>query len=614
MYFPLRIHSHYSLLMSTLKPEDISEVCKKNKYKAAGLTDFTSVSGCAAFQKECKKLGIKSILGCELLITDNPDRQASTITLLAKNKSGWNTLLNIISICNESENFKKYPTIKLDDLKKFDLSDFICIDGYVNSLFHYSIFSDVKSSYFIQDYDELAESCLDRRWEEKAAIYVAEMQKIFPDYYLECTTPDCCSDINPLPLLITNCIKSISDLFKVKCVVDNPVYYQNNTGSIDHRVLLCSKLKCVMSSLSTKISNGGLLENQLNIFLKSTYFKFNDIPQSTHEEIYNKCEDYNILSQPKLPKYDCGQLSELEALKSLCRIGWKSVLEESGVLINQETKNIYRDRVLQELEVIEKAQLAGYFLIVQDYVNEFRNKGYLIGPGRGSVGGSLIAYLTGITLVDPIVYDLLFSRFYDSSRVVAGKISLPDIDVDFPPEIREEVIAYLKTKYGPDKVAQIATYGRLQGKSALKEVLRINEYCSFEQMNNITSCLPNEGAISDQLEEMEEPSIIMWALEHEADKLRDYCFIKDNELHGEYSKAFSQAIRLEGINKNLGKHAAAVIISSERLDNFCPMIRANASSEKYIGYDMYSVEDVGGVKVDILGLSALTVIQRTCED
>lgn len=631
MYFPLKIHSHYSLLLSTLKIDDIIEVAK-DRYEALCLTDFTSISGSVEFYKACKKKNIKPMLGCEILVTNDPQNKPSTLSLICKNKSGWKTLLEIVSKSNVNQDGSKYPFITFEELVSFDLKDFICIDGYDGSLFNYAVVKDVRKQYLsnLSDYSKvnnsfeietnLDECFLKLDYLDSAINHTEKLIGIFGEnYYLQVSEEECCSDTYIIPTMLSKVIYEIEAKYalqdiNLKIVTDFPVYYKDDLGAIDQRVLLSSLLKTTLSNLSDKIHNGSVLEARLNPFLKSKYFQFHDFDSRYHQEIFDKVEEFDILSQPKLPHFKCpnGQ-NEIEYLKHLTREGWKKLLKPSGKIDTKEKENIYRDRVLQEFEVIEKANLAGYYLIVQDYINEFRNKGYLIGPGRGSIGGSLVAYLIGITLVDSVEFELLFSRFYDSSRVVAGKISLPDIDVDFPPEIRDQVIAYLRDKYGPENVAQIATYGRMQGRSALKEVLRANNYCSFSEMNNITACLPMEGAISDQLEDMDEPSVILWALEHEADKLRNYCILKDGKLSGDYSKAFEQAIRIEGINKNLGKHAAAVIISSEPIVSYCPIVRST-SGEDVIGFDMYAIEDAGGVKVDILGLSALSVVQNVCEE
>ena len=324
-------------------------------------------------------------------------------------------------------------------------------------------------------------------------------------------------------------------------------------------------------------------------------------------------DNINILSKPKLPAFTTpDNSSEDEYLKQLCRNGWKKLIANK---IDASKHDTYKDRVLKELEVIKKANLAGYFLIVQDYVNHFRNLGCLVGPARGSGGGSLVCYLTGITLIDPIQYSLLFERFYNEGRNTEDHVSLPDIDVDFPPDYRDSVIQYLKDKYGESKVCQMLTFGKLAGRSILKEVLRVNESCGFDEMNQITEKIPNEAAISDLLEEMENPSVIRWALENDKNSLIDYCWIDDNdELQGEYAKVFQQAMRMEGIFKTQGKHAAGVVIASNNLQEICPMVKSSRSSEQIAGMEMGDLEAIGCVKFDILGVNLLKKISETVQE
>ena len=240
-----------------------------------------------------------------------------------------------------------------------------------------------------------------------------------------------------------------------------------------------------------------------------------------------------------------------------------------------------------------------------------QNHGWISGPGRGSAAGCLISYLIGITQIDPLEYDLLFARFYNAGRNTKDNISLPDIDIDVPGNHRDEIIMYLKDKYGHDHVSQMITFGRLQGRSAIKEVLRVNEACSFAEMNAITKNIPNEAEISDQLADMDddERSIIRWALINNADELRDFCTINDDGvLSGEYAKYFDQAIKLEGTFKTQGKHAAGVVISAERLNKVCPMVNQKGSSEKIAGLEMSDLEALGHVKFDVLGISLLDKI------
>lgn len=335
------------------------------------------------------------------------------------------------------------------------------------------------------------------------------------------------------------------------------------------------------------------------------------------EEVYNQCEDYDILNKPMLPKFSCPNGAyEEEYLKELCRDGWKNLLIAKDKVSTDENKQRYLNRFKEEFDVIKNANLFGYFLIVRDIIHHVNNKGWLSGPGRGSAAGCLISYLIGITKIDPLEFDLLFARFYNAGRNSADHISLPDIDIDVPGRHRDEIIAYLKDRYGSDRVSQMLTFGRLQGKSAIKEVLRINEACSFAEMNAISNCIPDEAKISDQLAEMddEDRSIIRWALINNADELRDFCKINDNgELEGEYADYFDQAIKIEGTFKTQGKHAAGVVISAEPLQKVCPMVKQKGSNEKIAGLEMADLEALGHVKFDVLGINLLDKIMKIQE-
>lgn len=234
---------------------------------------------------------------------------------------------------------------------------------------------------------------------------------------------------------------------------------------------------------------------------------------------------------------------------------------------------------------------------------------------HNSAAGCLVSYLIGITNVDPIKYDLLFERFYNAGRNTADRVALPDIDVDFEARYRQDVIQYLRDKYGADKVCQMSTFSRMQGRAAMKDVLRAHSRCSEEEANRITEFIPDESEISDQLQEMREEtgeaSIIRWALEHNGDKLKDWCYLDEaGELQGPLALDFAQAIRLEGTKRNMGKHASGVIISSEPLAEICPMLTDKSTGHAVIGVDMTDAEKMGFVKFDILGLQSLDKIHR----
>jgi DNA polymerase-3 subunit alpha len=390
-----------------------------------------------------------------------------------------------------------------------------------------------------------------------------------------------------------------------------PSYYVNQSDAYLHRIMLCSSMKTTLPKINTLLRSGKLEQNE-EFFLKDTFHvkSKNEIPddeigESCLSEIYNLCEDYDILNSPILPIFPTptGE-SEEEYLKQLCRNGWIKFLLKTGKVKEEADKQKYLERFTNEFNVINKANLFGYFLIVQDIIRYVNSQGWMTGPGRGSSSGCLISYLTGITHIDPIEFDLLFERFFNAARTT----SLPDIDMDVPANKRDEIIEYLKKTYGKENVSQMLTFGRLQGRSALKEVLRVSDVCSFSEMNEITKHIPDEAAISDQLQEMDEDerSIIRWALINNADDLRDFCFINDNgELDGDYAEFFKQAIEIEGTFKSQGKHAAGVVVSAAPLYKVCPMVNQRNGEEKIAGLEMEDLEALGHVKFDILGLTLL---------
>lgn len=233
---------------------------------------------------------------------------------------------------------------------------------------------------------------------------------------------------------------------------------------------------------------------------------------------------------------------------------------------------------------------------------------------HNSAAGCLVSYLIGITQVDPIEHGLIFERFYNEGRNTDGNISLPDIDVDVPAEYRDDIIDYIKEKYGRDNVSQMITFGRLQGRAALKEVLRISDVVSFAEMNEITKNVPNEAEISDQLELTEDKSIINWALDNEPELLKNWCMKNESgHLEGPLADIFKTAINIEGTNKSQGKHAAGVIISDNILKNVCPMVE-DKNKQMIAAFEMNDLEVQGHVKFDILGIDLLSKVMKITGD
>lgn len=404
--------------------------------------------------------------------------------------------------------------------------------------------------------------------------------------------------------------------FYLKTESFQDTYYVDKNDAELHRVLLCSAMKTTLPKVKKSLSNTVTPENQVFFETNDFYLKdaseiskvlIEDPKMNTFEEIFNKCENYDILNKPMLPKFETPEgKTEKEYLRDLARQGWKDLL--SHKIKDEDLKQVYGDRFRREYEVIEEADLFGYFLIVRDIVNFAKESGWMVGPGRGSAAGCLISYLIGITQIDPIEFDLLFERFYNAGRNTADHVSLPDIDIDVPGNKRDVIIDFLKKKYGNENVSQMCTFGRLQGRSAIKEVFRVNAACSFSEINEITKSIPDEAAISDQLAEMDEEdrSIIRWALINNSDELRDYCYLnKEGELEGDYAEIFQQAIDIEGTFKTQGKHAAGVVISAKPLHKVCPMVNQKHGEEKIAGLEMADLESLGHVKFDVLGINLL---------
>ena len=395
-------------------------------------------------------------------------------------------------------------------------------------------------------------------------------------------------------------------------------YYVQQKHAALHRILLCSELKTTLPKIQKRIRKNEISADVADYFNNDNKYVVDGKSSKLLEKIYNECEDYDILNKPMLPKFKCpNDLSEEDYLKKLARNGWRELLINKGKVDSDDNKKKYLERFNRELKVIKDANLFGYFLIVQDIIRHVEDDmGCLAGPGRGSAAGCLISYLIGVTKIDPVEYDLLFERFYNAGRNSDGNVSLPDIDMDVPGKRRDDVINYLKDKYGHKHVSQMITFGRLQGRSAIKEVLRINDVCSFGEMNAITKSVPNEADISDQLAEMDEEdrSIIRWSLINRADELRDFCHItNEGKLEGDYAQYFQQAIDIEGTFKTQGKHAAGVVISKNPLHTVCPMVKQRGSTEKIAGLEMADLEALGHVKFDVLGINLLDKLMKIKE-
>lgn len=623
-WIPLHCHTHYSLLDGLSKPDLLAKRCKDLGYTSCAITDHGTISGAISFSKACISQGIKPIIGCEFYICKNlateHNKENSSLThlcVIAKNLNGWKNLINLSSLANSLDYFYYKPRLNLNDFQGL-CSDLIAFSGHPGTDLANSLFEDHKEAYKRTDYDEIKEM-LKPNWLNEAGNICAKYIEIFgPDnFFIEIQLFDSSNLV--ASKVIAECLRELCAKTGIKKIATPDVHYVMPEDAPDQRVLLCSSMETTLKNVSSKLENNE--EFGLSVFFKSNKYYLPTIEEisSFHEEdeisncclIDSLCENYSLIKQPAIPNFACPDgLSQILYLRKLCRDGWNRRF--SAIKPKTDEYKLYTERIKHELEVIDTSGLAGYFLIVQDYCNWAKSKGWIMGRGRGSGAGCMISYLLGITEVDPIKHSLIFERFYNAGRNSAGRISLPDIDCDFPITKRDKVIEYIKQKYGSSNVCQMITFSRMQGRGSLKDVLRVHGF-SFEESNNVTKYIPDESEISEQLQDMKDEdgdsSIIRWALENIPDRLSEYCKIeKDGTYSGRLAKEFAQAIRLEGTKRSQGKHAAGIVISNIPLSEVCPMTFDKKTKQMIAGMEMSDLESIGMVKFDILGVAVLDKI------
>lgn len=650
MYIPLHVHSHYSLLDGLSKPTQIVARAIKIGVNACAITDHGSIAGAVAFMKACEKhckcghaktahkgkctkkdcacekfeFKVKPILGCEFYlcaqpaeVKDNTNRKLSHLVVLAKNLAGWRGLVQATSCANRPEHvYYNKPRLHLEKLASFANGNWIAFSGHMGSDLANCLFTDIKLAYSARTIDE-ARKALKPNHKQIAIELARKYESLFGkgNFYIEIQRID--QKNLPAAQLVADILTEVSIETGIERIATPDAHYPEKEDAGDQRILLCSALETTLNTINKKIAEGE--DISLGAFFKSNNYHIPNQQEMevlhTAEELANTvkiaeaCEVYDILGKPSVPSFPClnGKDSK-DYLKELCEKGWeKKILKKVPTRKHEE----YRKRLEYELGVITGYQLlVDYFLIVQDYMSWARAR-MMCGKGRGSAAGCLVSHLLDITDIDPIEYGLIFERFYNAGRNTAERVSLPDVDCDFPISRRQQVIdEKIKPTYGHDRVAQMITFTRMQGRGALKDVLRAHETCSFEEMNRITQFIPDEAEISDELQIMREAtgeaSIVLWALQNNVDELRPWCYIdKDGSLQGPLAKRFEQAIRLEGTKRSQGKHAAGIVISAQPLAEVCPMVYDKSTDQLIAGMEMGDLEAMGHVKFDILGVAVL---------
>ncbi len=592
-YTPLHVHSDASILDGLSKTKDIVRRLKEIDVDGCGLTDHGVISNSVAFLKDMEKAKKKPVLGIELYVSDHhasvktpENRKTLHLCILARNTQGWKQLLKIVSESNKDEHNYYRPRLSLEQLSEFLDGSLIAFSGHLGS--------NVASS--IMEYGEEAG--------EKTALY---LQSIFGkgNFWLEVQLMD--RDNNPDMVTVADAVRRIAAKTGIPTLATPDAHYTRHEDAELQRILLCNNMRVNMKEARKP-------DFQLRAFFMSENYHIPTYEEMvsyghTQEELENtnkvleSIEKYEILSAPQLPDFPC-QTTEHDYVASLCREGWKKLVVPK---IPEEDWAKYGERVKYELDVIKRNNLSGYFLILWDIINFCRQKGWLTGVGRGSSAGCMVAYLLGITQIDSIKYDLLFERFYNDGR--AG--SLPDIDCDFESEHRDEIIDYIREKYGDDRVSQIVTFSNIKGKKAISAVFSAYDDMPFEEVKRITNNIIDEHKITDELQAMEEieegsSSIIRWCLENRPKQFAEWCTMdEDGTLKGPYAERFRQAIGLEGVKAAQSRHAGGVVVTRGKIRELCPMVLDTKAKKPICGLTMKDLEAVGGCKMDILATSVL---------
>jgi len=621
-YSILHCHSDASLLDGLSKVKDIVKRASELGIETCSLTDHGSLGNIVSFYKECKKNNIKPALGVELYLSkDNggiksaENRGLEHLVMVARNKNGWNNLLRLTALSNTSDNFYYKPRLSLEQVAPFS-EDMIAMSGHPGSSMCNVLFTDTKAIYGAGSVEEAA-SFLRPDWEDVATSLAKQHLDIFgKNFFFQNQSFD--SERLPVCHVIADCLRIIGKKLGILVFSDIDAHYSWQSQAFLQRIILVSALRTTLKEVNVKLRNGDDESVPLAGFFKSNeyYIKSPEELSLLHpeEELENSnyiaslIENYNILNKPIFPKFACPEgYDSKDYFLHLCREGWnkriKGRVEDSRI-------EEYTQRIKYELDVLNGANLNDYFLVVNKIIMDEKKAGYYTGISRGSAGGCLASYLLEIIGIDPIKYNLSFERFYNSSRNTKDRVALPDVDCDFHTNRREHVINSIKNDYGTDRVAHIATFGRLQGRGAATEVFRAHGI-PFDESKKITEFIPDEAKISDKLEEMREEndgeaSILQWALENNSKDLAEWCTIADDgSLSGPLAPLFSQAIALEGTKKSMGKHASGIVICAEPIANISPMVYDKGSDSLMIGVDLKQAEDLGLVKVDILGTAVL---------
>ena len=577
----LRLHSEFSITDGVVRIDDAVTAAVKDEMGALALTDLSNLFGLVRFYTAARTAGIKPIAGADVWMSNpqDPD-QPHRLLLLVQNHSGYLNLCELLSrasLENQSRGRAEVdsawfsePAAKSEDksAKKTLTYGLIALSGARQG--------EIGAALLLGQ-------------EDQAKISAKRYEKLFPkSFYIEVQRGGHQQDEKQLQLAC-----HLAAELNLPIVATHPVQFMKKTDFIAHEARVC-------------IAEGELLGNprRTKKFNDEQYFltqaemekRFSDLPAALANsvEIAKRCNLSLVLGQPRLPDFPTPPGITLdEYLLAQSEVGLERHMERNFPDAEIRAKEMprYHERLVFEVKTISQMGFPGYFLIVADFINWAKNNGVPVGPGRGSGAGSLVAYSLGITDLDPLRYNLLFERFLNPERV-----SMPDFDIDFCQHGRDRVIQYVKDKYGKDAVSQIATFGTMAARAAIRDVGRVLEQ-GYNFVDGIAKLIPNKPGqyMTIEMAKKEEKQLA------EREKNED-----------EVRQLLSLAQQLEGMTRNVGMHAGGVLIAPGRLTDFCPLYTQESkdqdSNSVISQFDKDDVEAIGLVKFDFLGLTTLTIL------
>jgi len=563
----IKIHTQYSICEGAIKIDDLAEYCKSNKIRSVGLSDSFNLCGALEFSEKLSKVGTQPIIGTQINFKE--DNIIGKISLYAKSEEGYKNLTKLSSLSYLKSKEIEEPNCKISDLIK-NSRDVILLTGNYRDFFGKLFFSN-KLRRFDEIINLLKTNFKDRIYFEVQRHNETD-EKNFENYVL-------------------NKSKSL----KVPLIATQEVFYLNQEMYEAHDALRCIGEKNFIDDKNRfKLENEHYLKKS-----KELNELYKDIPEAL-ENNFNFHLRFNFKlkkSSPILPSiagiHNSTPENELlrQAQEGLEIRLENFILKKAQLNIQDQIKKTYFDRLDHEINIINSMNYASYFLIVSDYIKWAKKNSIPVGPGRGSGAGSLVAYCLDITDLDPIKYDLIFERFLNPDR-----ISMPDFDIDFCEEKRDQVFGYLKNKY-KDGVAHIITFGKLKARMALRDVGRVLGL-SYGHVDRLCKMVPFDPSRPLTLQESID---------------REPRFKNEVKNNPKVKKLLELSLKLEGLNRNMATHAAGVVIAGDKLAEQFPLYVDHNSNLilPSTQYDMYSSENAGLVKFDLLGLKTLTVIDKT---